>query len=112
MSQPPLLHALGLTLRASGRPLVERLDWQVMPGQRWCVIGRNAAGNQQRQTVTVQTYLAPTAGAPAMSSALALEPRSGANTRLWVVNPDTDTVSVFDAVGAVTIAGSAFAVCN
>ena len=62
------------------------------------VTATDAAGNQQRQTVTVQTYLAPTASAPAMSSALALEPRSGANTRLWVVNPDTDTVSVFDAV--------------
>lgn len=40
----PLLETRGLTLRAAGRLLVNGLDWQVMPGQRWCVIGRNAAG--------------------------------------------------------------------
>ncbi len=31
------------------------------------------------------------------SSALAIEPRSDASARLWVVNPDNDSVSVFDA---------------
>ena len=40
----PLLEARALSLRAAGRPLVQGLDWQVWPGQRWCVIGRNAAG--------------------------------------------------------------------
>ena len=30
------------------------------------------------------------------SSSLLLEPRPGASTRLWVVNPDNDSVSVFD----------------
>ncbi|MBI2731902.1 MAG: DUF1929 domain-containing protein [Aquabacterium sp.] len=30
------------------------------------------------------------------TSSLALEPRSGASTRLWVVNADNDSVSVFD----------------
>jgi iron complex transport system ATP-binding protein len=39
-----LLEARGLTLRAAGRLLLRSLDWQVRPGQRWCVIGRNAAG--------------------------------------------------------------------
>ncbi len=62
------------------------------------VTAQDALGNVQYQTVTVQTYLAPTATAPTMSSAMALEPRSGANARLWVANPDTDTVSVFDSV--------------
>jgi iron complex transport system ATP-binding protein len=40
----PLLTTHALTLAAAGRDLVRRLDWQVEPGQRWCVIGRNAAG--------------------------------------------------------------------
>lgn len=46
MSNPPtpLLATQGLTLHAAGRCLLRDLDWQVLPGQRWCVIGRNAAG--------------------------------------------------------------------
>lgn len=39
-----LLGVRGLSLAAAGRELVRRLDWQVRPGERWCVIGRNAAG--------------------------------------------------------------------
>lgn len=44
MSGTPLLEARALTLRAAGRVLVERLDWRVHAGERWCVIGRNGAG--------------------------------------------------------------------
>lgn len=44
MSTEPLLATRALTLAAAGRELVRKLDWQVEPGQRWCVIGRNAAG--------------------------------------------------------------------
>jgi iron complex transport system ATP-binding protein len=40
----PLLEARALTLAAAGRDLVRNLDWRIEPGQRWCVIGRNAAG--------------------------------------------------------------------
>jgi iron complex transport system ATP-binding protein len=39
-----LLNAHRLALSAAGRELVRELHWQVEPGQRWCVIGRNAAG--------------------------------------------------------------------
>jgi iron complex transport system ATP-binding protein len=39
-----LLSTHALTLAAAGRELVRGLNWQVQPGQRWCVIGRNAAG--------------------------------------------------------------------
>ena len=39
-----LLRTQSLTLAAAGRELVRGLDWQVQAGQRWCVIGRNAAG--------------------------------------------------------------------
>jgi iron complex transport system ATP-binding protein len=44
LSPPPLLETRALTLHAAGRVLVAGLDWQVEPGQRWCVIGRNAVG--------------------------------------------------------------------
>jgi iron complex transport system ATP-binding protein len=40
----PLLATRALTLAAAGRELVHNLDWQIEAGQRWCVIGRNAAG--------------------------------------------------------------------
>jgi iron complex transport system ATP-binding protein len=40
----PLLETRALTLRAACRVLVAGLDWRVEPGQRWCVIGRNAVG--------------------------------------------------------------------
>jgi iron complex transport system ATP-binding protein len=40
----PLIQAHGLTLTAAGRTLARELDWQAAVGERWCVIGRNAAG--------------------------------------------------------------------
>jgi iron complex transport system ATP-binding protein len=44
VSAAPLLETRALTVRAAGRALVERLDWRVNAGERWCVIGRNGAG--------------------------------------------------------------------
>ena len=41
---PPLIEADGLSLAAAGRTLVRSLTWQAQPGERWCVIGRNAVG--------------------------------------------------------------------
>lgn len=34
----------GLSLRMGARLLVDKLDWQIRPGECWCVIGRNGAG--------------------------------------------------------------------
>jgi iron complex transport system ATP-binding protein len=39
-----LLETRALTLEAAGRILLRALDWRIESGQRWCVIGRNAAG--------------------------------------------------------------------
>lgn len=39
-----------------------------------------------------------TAARPAVSSAIAYEPRATGNARVWVVNPDNDSVTVLDAV--------------
>lgn len=40
----PLVQAESLTLAAAGRTLLRELHWQARPGERWCVIGRNATG--------------------------------------------------------------------
>jgi len=44
VTTPATIEAARLTLAAAGRSLVERLDWQARLGERWCVVGRNAAG--------------------------------------------------------------------
>ena len=44
MNATALLETRALTVRAAGRALVDRLDWKVQAGERWCVIGRNGAG--------------------------------------------------------------------
>lgn len=39
-----VLQVQNLELQAAGRTLVQSLSFIVQPGERWCVIGRNAAG--------------------------------------------------------------------
>ncbi len=39
-----MMRTINLQLRMGARILVDRLDWQIEPGQCWCVIGRNGAG--------------------------------------------------------------------
>ncbi len=39
-----VLQVQDLQLKAAGRTLVQGLSFTVQPGERWCVIGRNAAG--------------------------------------------------------------------
>jgi YVTN family beta-propeller protein len=56
------------------------------------------SGLPQSKTVVQTIHLPLTANRPAVSSNIALEDRAAANDRLWVVNQDNDTVSVFDAV--------------
>ncbi len=57
----------------------------------------NAADGSTSRRNIVQAVSAPaTALRPNTSSAMALEARSGASARLWVANPDTDTVAVID----------------
>jgi len=41
---PPVLAVADLSLAAAGRPLLHALSFEVQAGERWCVIGRNAAG--------------------------------------------------------------------
>ena len=57
---------------------------------------RNAAGQTSTKSFMQAVYRSATASLARASSAMLLEPRSGAAARLWVVNPDNDSVSVFD----------------
>ena len=56
------------------------------------------AGSQVRRTFLQVVHLPLAAGRPTATSTLAYENRAGANPRLWVVNQDNNSVSVFDAV--------------
>lgn len=49
-------------------------------------------------TFVQAVHLASTANRPTVSMNIVLEDRASANDRLWVVNQDNNTVSVFDAV--------------
>jgi large repetitive protein len=59
---------------------------------------RSADGRVTESSFVQAITAAVTAARPVASSNIALEQRGGANPRLWVVNPDNNTVSVFDAV--------------
>ncbi|MEP7298575.1 MAG: AbfB domain-containing protein, partial [Burkholderiales bacterium] len=57
---------------------------------------RNAAGQTSTKSFTQAVYRAATVNRARASSAMLLESRTGAAARLWVVNPDNDSISVFD----------------
>ena len=61
-------------------------------------------GIEQRQTILQTIYLPATPTTPSASSNLLVEPRSTGNNRLWVVNQDNDSVTVFDAVSNAKLA--------
>ena len=59
---------------------------------------RDDSGLPQSKTIVQAVHLPLTANRPTASSSIAFEDRAAANDRVWVVNPDNDSVSVFDAV--------------
>jgi YVTN family beta-propeller protein len=65
---------------------------------------RMADGHTATRTF-VQAVVAPaTAQTPASSTPIAVEPRSGGATRVWTVNPDEDSVTVFDPASGARLA--------
>jgi YVTN family beta-propeller protein len=62
------------------------------------VTALDATGKQVTSSFHQGVHAALTAAQPRVSSTMAYQARSGANARLWVVNPDQDSVTVFDAV--------------
>ena len=63
-----------------------------------------ADGSTSRRSFVQAVATASTARRPNASSALALEARAGASARLWVANPDTDTVAVIDTATRARVA--------
>jgi len=55
-------------------------------------------GIESRQSVLQAIYLPTTANKPSASTNIVVERRTSGNNRLWVVNQDNDSVTVFDAV--------------
>jgi large repetitive protein len=69
------------------------------PGLYTVTLSVRSSDGRVTSLVFVQAITgAVTAVRPLASSNIVLEVRSGANPRLWVVNQDNDSVSVFDAV--------------
>jgi DNA-binding beta-propeller fold protein YncE/mono/diheme cytochrome c family protein len=60
------------------------------------VTASDSGGLPQVSTVVVTVHLPLTPQAPTMSTSLAVEDRAGGTDRLWIVNPDNDTVTVFN----------------
>ncbi len=54
-------------------------------------------GVERSQTFVQRVHLPATAGKPMSSATIAWQDRAGANPLVWSVNPDNDSVSVFDA---------------
>ncbi len=62
------------------------------------VTARDATGRELIASFRQGVHAVLTTAQPRVSSTMAYQVRSGANARLWVVNPDQDSVTVFDAV--------------
>ncbi len=63
-----------------------------------------ADGSTSTRSFLQAVYAPVTAGKPVASSATALETRANASARLWVANPDADTVAVIDTATNTTVA--------
>lgn len=61
MSSAPVLSLRGVTLVRDGRTILDRVDWQVLPGERWVVLGPNGSGKTSLCRLA-GLYLHPTRG--------------------------------------------------
>lgn len=59
---------------------------------------RDDTGSRVTTSFYQAVHATLTSSKPAVSSSIAYQERGGANARLWVVNPDQDSVTVFDAI--------------
>lgn len=69
------------------------------PGRFLVVVTvRDDTGREVTASYRQAVHAPLSAAKPTMSSSIAYESRASANARLWVVNPDNDSMTVFDAV--------------
>jgi iron complex transport system ATP-binding protein len=57
----PVIDLRGVTRIADERPILRDLDWQVHPGERWVVLGRNGCGKTTLLRIA-SLYLHPSSG--------------------------------------------------
>jgi iron complex transport system ATP-binding protein len=57
----PAVELRGVTKIVDERPIVRDVDWTVMPGERWAVLGRNGCGKTTLLRIA-SLYLHPTSG--------------------------------------------------
>jgi iron complex transport system ATP-binding protein len=92
VSAGAVLQVQGLTLGMVGRTLVRSLDFEARPGERWCIVGRNAAGKS-----TLLRALAGL-GVPGQLGRIALggdaqvlaDPARAASLRAWLAQSASD----------------------
>ncbi len=65
---------------------------------------RDATGREVNTSYRQAVHAALTGGKPSASASIVFEDRPSANDRVWCVNPDNDSVSVFDAVSRARVA--------
>ncbi len=67
----PVLALRDVTVRRAGRPVLDRVDWEVRPGERWVVLGPNGSGK------TTLLHLAAALAHPSAGSVDVLGQRLG-----------------------------------
>jgi iron complex transport system ATP-binding protein len=58
---PPVLAVQGLHIERDGTAILDRVDWQVAPGEHWVILGANGSGKTSLLSA-LTGYLMPTAG--------------------------------------------------
>jgi ATP-binding cassette subfamily F protein uup len=86
----PLLQLRQVTLRYSASPLLEEIDFQVEPGERICLLGRNGAGKTSLMRIIT--------GEETPNEGEIIRPSETRMTRLNQEIPDDITGSVFDVI--------------
>ena len=61
MSKTPILSISGLAIVRDGHRVLDRIDWQINPGQHWAIMGANGAGKTSLLSA-LTGYLTPTEG--------------------------------------------------
>lgn len=106
----PLISLQEVTVMRSGKAILERLTWQVFPGERWVIIGPNGAGKTTLLAL-LSSYLFPSAGVVEILGArLGKIDTSELKTRIGITSSSTIDLIPNDEKVVDLILSSAYAV--
>jgi iron complex transport system ATP-binding protein len=60
-ARPPLVDIRGLTIERAETVILRQVDWQVLPGEHWVILGANGSGKTSL-LCALAGYMVPTAG--------------------------------------------------